>query len=275
MNYDLTLANGLPARDDERGPLHMVNYSSWDTAGLLVLMRWFSQTMIENRARVYPPQGDEGLPCVVVFVDQKRSRTKKKYSRYENPLVEGRTAIRMGDAVVVIALQHPAHLTEQGVVEQLVMQNEPLEPMSTDMMTELINVLQSCVGSLQLWVKSASTSQYGILSVLCIGANEKPLRKKPKVLGQILAAQATKRAVRLARSRCYDATREYMSARRHMATAVRHCSSSQKATLSKQLESVASSSAAAAALMDTMMDDIKNLNAQIVSMLNGGNDAQI
>lgn len=274
MKYDLTIEGGVPKHRGSAVPLHMLNCSSWSTAGLVTAVRWFSETMLANNSGVYVPEGDADLPCVVVFVDQKRSSATKRGRRI-NPLIEGRTSLRGGDSVVVIAIQHPAHLREQGVVEQLVMQNEPLTPMSKDMMTELINTMQHCVGSLQLWARSAPTGQYDLLSTLRIDANEKPQRKKPKVLGQILTVQATKRAVRLARSRCFDALKEYTSAGRHMKTAVRHCPSDVQARLSAQLSLVQENGRLAGLLMDSTMEDIKNLNAQIVSLLNGGNDAQV
>ena len=275
MKYDLIIEGGFPKHRGGAVPLHMINCSSWSTAGLETAVRWFSETMVaNNNTGVYVPEEDVKLPCVVVFVDQKRAVSTKR-GRRVNPLIEGRSAVRMGDAVVVIAIQHPAHVKEQSAVEQLVMQNEPLAPMSKDMMTELINVMQHCVGSLQLWARSAPTSQYALLSTLRIDANEKPQRKKPKVLGQILTVQATKRAVRLARSRCFDALREYTSAGRHMKTAVRHCTPDVRARLSAQLSTVQENGRMAGLLMDSTMEDIRNLNAQIVSLLNGGNDGQI
>lgn len=274
MKYDLSIGGGVPKHRGGAVPLHMLNCSSWGTDGLVTAVRWFSETMLANNSGVYVPEGDADLPCVVVFVDQKRSSETKRGRRI-NPLIEGRTSLRGGDSVVVIAIQHPAHLKEQGVVEQLVMQNEPLAPMNKDMMTELINVMQQCVGSLQLWARSAPTSQYDLLSTLRIDANERPQRKKPKVLGQILSVQATKRAVRLARSRCFDASREYHSAQRHMTTAVRHCSADLHARLKEQHGVVRENNRLAGLLMDSMMADINDLNAQIVSLLNGGNDAKV
>jgi hypothetical protein len=277
MNFDLTIPEGYTLSGLTKVNVHMLNCSSWDTGALQTVVEWFFETLRNRGLSGVSTIEDRLMPVVVVFVDQKRSREAKRTHRrvWHNPLVEERSSHRAGDTVVVIALQHPMHLSEMGAVEKLIASAIQPGTMSKEMMTELIQVMQRGITSLQMWSRQADPSAFDIFEkVPTIQGHKTPKRKKPKALKQLLEVQDAKRLVRMGRARCYDAMREYSSARRHFRSALSKVHDGGRVDLQGHSKFVIEAEDAARERVDELQRYILELNQRITDLIAGGDDGQ-